>query len=220
MKAWGPPVLALFGLLGAGLILAETFSDARLLSDPAAIGMLHRPVLRFIHAVSLTALPLILAFFPLYAALRGIKVFEEFVEGAKESFPVALRIIPFLVAMLMAIKMFVGSGGMEMLTAATRPALAAVGFPADLLPMVLMRPLSGSGTQGLFVDLVTRFGPDSFIVRTAGTIYGSTETTFYVLAVYFGSVAVRKTRHAVLAGLTADAVGVVMSIVVCRLLFR
>lgn len=219
MAPYGPLVLGLFAVLTLALTLVEAFSDARLLSDPAAVGMLHRPVLRFIHAVSLVALPLILAFFPLYASLRGLKVFEEFVEGAKESFPVALRIIPFLVAMLVAIKMFVGSGGMEMLTNFTRPALAAVGFPADLLPMVLMRPLSGSGTQGLFVDLVTRFGPDSFIVRTAGTIYGSTETTFYVLAVYFGSVMVRRTRHAVLAGLTADAVGVVMSIVVCRLLF-
>ena len=171
------------------------------------------------HAVSLVALPFLLAFFPLYAALRRIKVYEEFVEGAKESFPTILRIIPFLVAMLVAIGMFRGSGGMDLLTQGTRPFLDAIGFPADLLPMVLMRPLSGSGTQGLFVDLVKHFGADSLIARMAGTIYGSTETTFYVLAVYFGSVAVRRTRHAVAAGLIADGVGVVMSIIVCRLLF-
>ena len=174
---------------------------------------------RAVGAVSLLAVPLLLSFFPLYAALRGIKVYEEFVEGAKEGFPVALRVIPFLVAMLMAIGMLRGSGGMQMLTDGLRPALDRVGFSADLLPMVLMRPLSGSGTQGLFADLVTHFGADSPIARTAGTIYGSTETTFYVIAVYFGSVAVRRTRHAVAAGLIADFTGVVASVIVCRLMF-
>lgn len=219
MVAAGPVILTLLGVLSVALVVVEATSDPRLLSDPAFAPMLHKPVLRVIHAVSLVALPFMLAFFPLYAALRRIKVYEEFVEGAKESFPTILRIIPFLVAMLVAIGMFRGSGGMDMLTRGTRPFLDAIGFPADLLPMVLMRPLSGSGTQGLFVDLVKHFGADSLIARTAGTIYGSTETTFYVLAVYFGSVAVRRTRHAVAAGLIADGVGVVMSIIVCRLLF-
>ncbi len=178
-----------------------------------------RPALRAVGAVSLLAVPLMLSFFPLYAALRGIKVYEEFVEGAKEGFQVALRVIPFLVAMLMVIGMLRGSGGLQALTDFLRPALDRVGFSADLLPMVLMRPLSGSGTQGLFADLVTHFGADSPIARTAGTIYGSTETTFYVLAVYFGSVAVRRTRHAVAAGLIADLAGVIVSVAVCRLMF-
>ena len=177
------------------------------------------PVLRAIGAVSLLAIPLMLSFFPLYAALRGVKVYEEFVEGAKEGFQVALRIIPFLVAMLMAIGMLRGSQGMQMLTDGLRPALDRIGFSADLLPMVLMRPLSGSGTQGLFADLVTHFGPDSPVARTAGTIYGSTETTFYVIAVYFGSVAVRRTRHAIAAGLIADLTGVVVSVLICRWMF-
>ena len=97
--------------------------------------------------------------------------------------------------------------------------LARFGFPADLLPLVLMRPLSGGGTQGLFVDLLNHFPPDGLIVRTAGTIYGSTETTFSVLAVYFGSVAIRRTRHAVLAGLIADATGVIASLFICHLMF-
>ena len=177
------------------------------------------PFVRAIGAVSLLAIPLMLSFFPLYAALRGIKVYEEFVEGAKEGFQVALRIIPFLVAMLMAIGMLRGSGGMQMLTDGLRPVLDRIGFSADLLPMVLMRPLSGSGTQGLFADLVTHFGADTPIARTAGTIYGSTETTFYVIAVYFGSVAVRRTRHAIAAGLIADLTGVVASVVICRWMF-
>src|SRR4029079_11294543 len=99
------------------------------------------------------------------------------------------------------------------------PVLAKVGFPADLLPMVLLRPLSGSATQGIFVELIKTFGPDTLITRIAATIYGSTETTFYVIAVYFGSVAIRQTRHAIIAGLTADTVAVIASLVLCHLMF-
>ena len=97
--------------------------------------------------------------------------------------------------------------------------MLTIGFPPDLLPLALMRPLSGSGTLGVFTELVKNVGPDTLIARTAGTIYGSTETTFYVLAVYFGSVGIKKTRYALLAGLTADLVGVVASIIICRLVF-
>jgi spore maturation protein B len=97
--------------------------------------------------------------------------------------------------------------------------MVAVGFPPDLLPLVLMRPLSGSGTLGIFAELVKQCGPDSLVTRMGGTIYGSTETTFYVLAVYFGSVAIKRTRYAVLAGLTADTVGVIASVIICRLVF-
>ena len=212
MNAFGPPILLTFA---AGSVALLIYTFARGLAN-AGDGTVF---VRAVGTVSLVAVPLMLAFFPLYAALRGIKVYEEFVEGAKEGFPVAMRIIPFLVAMLTAIGMFRGSGGMDVLTRTLRPVLAAVGFPADLLPMVLMRPLSGSGTQGLFTDVVTHFGPDSVLTKMAGTIYGSTETTFYVVAVYFGAVAVRRTRHAVAAGLIADATGVVASVAVCRLMF-
>lgn len=197
--------------LGAALMACYAFADPALSSTSGFV--------RLVNTVSLLAVPLILTFFPLYAMLRGIKVYEEFVEGAKEGFQVALRIIPFLVAMLMAVFMFRGSGGLDLLTGGLGPWLAAVGFPADLLPMTLMRPLSGSGTMAMFSEVVAHFGPDSLIARTAGTIFGSTETTFYVVAVYFGSVAVRRTRHAIAAGLIADSVGVVASVVVCRALF-
>ena len=209
----GGLILGSFGIFGVALLIYTGWHSA----NPASVA--GGFFVRAVGTVSLVAVPLMLAFFPLYAALRRIKVYEEFVEGAKEGFPVALRIIPFLVAMLVAVGMFRGSGGMDLLTGALRPGLAALGFPADLLPMVLMRPLSGSGTQGLFTDIVTHFGPDSLLTRMAGTIYGSTETTFYVVAVYFGAVAVRRTRHAIAAGLMADATGVVASIIVCRLMF-
>lgn len=175
--------------------------------------------LRSVGTLSLLAVPFMLVFFPLYAALRGVKVYEEFVEGAKEGFSVALRVIPFLVAILVAIGMFRGAGGIEALKSVLAPLLTPLGFPPDLLPMVLVRPLSGSATTGLFVELVQRLGPDALITRMAGTIFGSTETTFYVIAVYFGSVAIRRTRHAVAAGLIADLAGVIASVIVCRIAF-
>src|SRR6185436_11576194 len=105
------------------------------------------------------------------------------------------------------------------ITAWLKPVMDILHFPSELLPLALMRPLSGSGSLGIFTELVKQFDPDSLIARMAGTIYGSTETTFYVLAVYFGAVGVRRTRYAVLAGLTADLVGVVASVIICRLVF-
>jgi len=175
--------------------------------------------LRAVNAVSLLSIPFLLSFFPLYAALRKVKVYEEFVEGAKEGFQVSVMIIPYLVAILVAIGMFRAAGGIEMLSTVLKPALDLVHFPTELVPMCLVRPLSGSGTLGLFTDLVKQFGPDSMIARMGGTIFGSTETTFYVIAVYFGAVNVRRTRHAVPAGLIADAVGIIASVIVCRMMF-
>ncbi|MEY4087920.1 MAG: hypothetical protein RJB55_191 [Verrucomicrobiota bacterium] len=183
--------------------------------DVAAQSMM----LRGIGTLSLLAVPFLIAFFPVYASLRGVKVYEEFVEGAKEGFSVSLRIIPFLVAILVAVGMFRGAGGIEFMQRLLSPLLTPLGFPPDLLPITLVRPLSGGATTALFAELVQRVGPDSLTARMAGTIMGSTETTFYVIAVYFGSVAVRRTRHAVAAGLIADFVGVVASVIVCRLMF-
>jgi spore maturation protein SpmA len=178
-------------------------------------------VIRSLFAISILAVPFLLSFFPLYAALRRVKVYEQFVEGARDAFGVAHRIIPFLVAMLVSIRMLRDAGVIDLMTRILQPVLNFIRFPADLLPMVLMRPLSGSATQGIFVELINRpgIGADSMLARMAGTIYGSTETTFYVLAVYFGSVAIRKTRHAVIAGLTADTVAVIASLAFCRLVF-
>ncbi len=174
--------------------------------------------LRVLKAFSMLAVPFLLAFIPLVAALRGVKVYEQFCEGAKEAFGTAQRIIPFLVAMLVAISLLRHAGVVQAVTDALRPALTAIGFPPDLLPLAAMRPLSGGASQGIFVDLVKTHGADSMIARMAATIYGSTETTFYVLAVYFGSIGIRKTRHAVAVGLTADLIATVCAIAACRLL--
>ncbi len=176
-------------------------------------------LVRGVKAVSLLSIPFLLSFFPLYASLRRVRVYEEFVEGAKEGFGVSVMIMPYLVAILVAIGMFRAAGGIELLSAALSPVLDAVGFPVELLPMCLVRPLSGSGTLGLFTDLVKAHGPDSLLARMGGTIFGSTETTFYVIAVYFGAVNVRRTRHAVAAGLLADLAGIVASVLICRWMF-
>ncbi len=174
---------------------------------------------RVMNAVSLLAIPFFLAFFPLYAALRRVPVYEQFVEGAKEGFHVAVRIIPYLVAMLVAVGMFRAAGGIELLARGLAPLLGWAGVPADLLPMVLMRPLSGGATIGLFSELVSAHGPDSLVSRMGATVLGSTETTLYVVAVYFGAVGVQRARHAVAAGLLADLAGVVASVVICRAVF-
>ncbi len=171
---------------------------------------------RSVNALSILAIPFLLSFFPLYATARGVKVYEEFVEGAKEGFGVILKIIPFLVTMLVAIGMFKGAGGIDLLSRALSPILTPLHFPTDLLPLALMRPLSGSATLALLTDIVHRLGPDNIVSLTAATIYGSTETTFYVAAVYFGAVGVKQTRHAIPAGLLADLTGVVASVIVCR----
>jgi spore maturation protein SpmA len=174
---------------------------------------------RVVTAISVLAIPFLLSAIPLVAALRRVKVYEEFVEGAKEGFQTAVRIMPYLVAILVAIGMFRAAGGIEMLTRWLAPVLDAVGFPTELVPMAFMRPLSGSGSLGVLTDIAKTHGPDSLLAQMAATIFGSTETTFYVLAVYFGSVNVRRTRHALAAGLTADVVGITSSVVICRLMF-
>jgi spore maturation protein SpmA len=218
MPWWGAMLLAVFGLFFVWLFLRLAFPAT--MGLPVASDVARQTVFaRIMDAGSRLSIPFLLSAFPLYAALRRVKVYEEFVDGAKEGFEVAIRIIPYLVAILVAIGMFRASGGLDLLGRALGPAMDLVHFPKDLLPLVLMRPLSGSGSLGIFAELVKQFGADSLIARTGGTIYGSTETTFYVLAVYFGSVGIKRTRHALLAGLTADLVGVVVSVVVCKLVF-
>lgn len=170
-------------------------------------------------AVSIWAIPVFLTVVPLYGAFKKVKVYESFVEGAKGGFQVAIRIIPFLVAILVAVGMLRGAGAIDMLAQWLGPALNKVGFPVEILPVAIMRPLSGSGSLGIVTELVQAHGPDSLLGRLAATAYGSTETTFYVLAVYFGSVGIKKARHAVLSGLIADFIALVTAVVVCRLAF-
>ena len=172
-----------------------------------------------IEFISTWAIPFLLFAFPVLAIFRKVRIYETFVEGAKEGFNVAIRIIPFLVAILVAIGMFRASGAMDVFVRILSPLTNLIGMPAEILPAALMRPLSGSGTLGIVTELITTHGPDSFIGQLASTIYGCTETTFYVVAVYFGSVQIKKTRHAIPAGLIADAVGALAAVFICRMMF-
>jgi spore maturation protein SpmA len=176
-------------------------------------------VILVLKALSPIAVPFVLTFFPLYALGRGVPIYSEFIEGAKEGFQTALRIIPYLVAMLVAIAVFRESGALNFLNLLLGPIFAVLQIPNEMLPMVLMRPLSGSGSLAVLSDLIKQFGPDSLLTYTAATIYGSAETTFYVVAVYFGSVGITRIRHAIFAGLLADLAGAVAAVFVCRLLF-
>ena len=169
--------------------------------------------------VSLWAIPILLVGIPLVGLLRGVKVYDVFIEGAKEGFDVAVKIIPFLVGILVAIGMFRGSGAMDLLMSALRPLVASTGFPAELVPLAILRSLTGSGSLAFTTDLIKTYGPDSVIGRMAATLYGSSETTFYVLAVYFGAVGVRRTRHAVPAALIGDLVAAIAAVVICAWMF-
>ncbi len=174
---------------------------------------------QIIGTLSAWAIPLFLVAIPLYGVARGVKVYESFVEGAKGGFQTAIRIIPYLVAILVAVGMLRAAGAIEMLSRGLDPLLARLHFPAEILPLALMRPLSGSGSLGIVTELIQVHGPDSLLGRLAATAYGSTETTFYVLAVYFGAVGIKKVRHAVFAGLVADVVSIVAAITFCRLAY-
>ena len=169
--------------------------------------------------LSYFVIPVIVVGFPLYGLYKRVPVYETFVEGAKEGFNVAVRIIPYLVAILFAIGMFRASGAMDALTTALNPVLALIGFPAEVLPMAIVRPLTGSGSAGLVADMIQQYGEDSLFVKMAAVMFGSTETTFYVIAVYFGAVNIKKTRHAVPAGLTADFAAMLIAVWTVRLLF-
>ena len=160
--------------------------------------------------------------FILAGVRKKVNVYDAFIEGAKEGFTTAVRIIPYLVAILVGIGVFRASGAMDMLIGGLRACVDACGVDAqwvDAMPTALMKPLSGSGARGMMVDAMTTYGADSFVGRLSSVFQGSTDTTFYILAVYFGSVGVSKTRHAVTCGLLADLAGILAAIAVCYLFF-
>ena len=239
ISTFGKVILWLVGLFFVGIIFLEMYPDKRVALQEA-LGLREIAIQldaegarldesvpdkdkpswqRAVSAISVAAIPFVLVFFVVFAALKKIPVYEEFVEGAKEGWNVAVRIMPFIVAMLAALAMLRNSGALFLFQNLLKPVLDFVHFPPELVPMALMRPLSGSGSQGVLVEILTNEGLSETIKYTAATMFGSTETTFYVLAVYFGSVAVRKTRHALAAGLTADLAGVIAAVVICKAMF-
>ena len=169
--------------------------------------------------ISLFVLPMLIVGIPLLGIFKKKPVYELFVEGAKEGFNISVTIIPYLVAILFAIGMFRASGAMDFLIDGLRPVLGFLGVPVETLPMIIVRPLSGSGSTAVLADMIKTFGEDSMVVKTAATMFGSTETTFYVIAVYFGAVNIRNTRHAIPAGLIAYLFSIIASIIVIKMFF-
>ena len=169
--------------------------------------------------VGIVILPLLVAAIVAWGMWRRVAVYEVFVDGAKEGFEIAVRIIPYLVAILFAIAMFRASGAMEFLFSLVAPLFGFLGFPPELLPMAITRPLTGSGSLGVLAEMVQTYGEDALVVKMAATLFGSTETTLYVLAVYFGAVNIRRTRYALQVGLLADATGAIAAVIFCNLLF-
>lgn len=177
-------------------------------------------LLELLTVISKWAIPFLLLIIPLYGYIKKVPVYEAFVEGAEEGFYTAIKIIPFLVGMLVAISVFRASGAMDLFIKGLTPLLVRIGAPPEVLPLAVMRPLSGSGSLGLATELMRIYGPDSLIGRLASIMQGTTDTTFFVLTVYFGSVGIKKYRYAVITGLSADVTGLLASIYICNLLFK
>lgn len=172
----------------------------------------------FLTSMSHWLMPILMCSLLLYGYFKGVKIYETLTDGAKDGFNIAIRIIPFLVAIFVAIGMFRASGALDILITLLNPVTSLIGMPAEALQVALLRPLSGSGSFGVMAEIINN-DPNSFLSFLVSTMQGSTETTFYVLAVYFGSVGIKRTRHALPAGLCADAAGVIASVFICRLFF-
>lgn len=172
-----------------------------------------------INTISVWAIPAIIVFIPLYAYVKKVPVYESFVDGAKDGFSTAIGIIPHLVGMMVAISVFRASGAMELLVNLIRPLVEVIGIPGEVLPLGILRPITGAGSLAFTTDLIQTYGPDSMIGRIASTVQGSTDTTLYVLTVYFGAIGIRNSRYALKVGLISDLVGFLSAVMICILVF-
>lgn len=169
--------------------------------------------------LSLMAIPMLMTLILLHGWMKRINIYEAFIEGAGEGFKTAIAIMPYLVAIFIAIGLMRRSGALDTLTSLAHPLMTLMGIPSEVLPLAIMRPISGSGSLGVLRDLLLSYGPDSFIGRVASTMMGSAETIFYTMAVYFGAVGVKKGRHTVAAALLAHLASIIASVLVCTYFF-
>ena len=176
-------------------------------------------MIKFLNILSICILPFIISVILIWAMIKKIPAYEVFTEGAKEGFNTAVRIIPYIVAIMVAVGMLRASGFMDILGNLLKVPLGYLKIPVDVLPLMVTRSLSGGATIGVFSDIVANNGANSYASKLAGVIVGSSETTFYVLAVYFGSVGIKKFRHAVITGVLADVIGIILAVIICRFMF-
>lgn len=174
---------------------------------------------KLMQIISLWALPAILILILTMGLCKKVPLYETFTDGAKDGFKVAVNIIPYLVAIIVGISMFRASGIIEMISNICSPILSYFNVPAETIPVMIVRPLSGSAALGVFSDIAHNLGPDAYATKLAAVMIGSSETTFYVLAVYFGAVGISKLRYALIVGLLADAISILAAIAVCNLMF-
>jgi len=172
-----------------------------------------------INLISLWLIPVIIGFILIYGTIKKVPTYETFVEGGKEGIQIAFSIIPYLVGMLVAITVFRESGALDFLMNLIRPYLMSIGIPAEIVPLAIIRPISGNAALGITSDLIATYGPDSFIGRLASTMQGSTDTTLYILTVYFGAVGIKKMGDALKVGLLADLIAIITSIIVVTIVF-
>ncbi|WRP05125.1 spore maturation protein [Rossellomorea aquimaris] len=175
--------------------------------------------MQWISTISLWLIPIMIGFILIYGTLKRVPTYEVFVDGGKEGIKIAVSIIPFLIGMLVSITIFRESGALEFFVNLIRPGLLALGIPPEIVPLAIIRPISGTAALGMMSDIVATHGPDSFIGRLASTLQGSTDTTLYVLTVYFGAVGIRKMGDALKVGLLADVVGIVAAIFIVTVMF-
>lgn len=176
-------------------------------------------MVKILNIISIATIPTIITLILVHGYIKGVSLYDAFVEGAKEGFTTAIRIMPYLVAIFLAIGIFRGSGAMDILVNMLSPLFKLVGIPKEVFPLIIMRPISGSGSLGIVQDIVTNYGPDSFVGRVASTMMGSAETIFYTMAVYFGAVGIKNSRHTLTAALISHLAAVIASVVVCTLVF-
>ncbi len=176
-------------------------------------------ITELVTVISRWAIPFLIVITLVFGHVKKVDVFDTFVEGAKDGFDTSIKLIPFLVAMMSALAIFRASGAMEFILSFLEPVLVNFNIPSEIIPMAFMRPISGSSTFAMMTEILHTHGPDSFLGRIASTMQGSTDTTFYVLTVYFGAVGIRQSRHALAIGLIGDFVGFISALVICSIVF-
>lgn len=176
-------------------------------------------MVEIIRLISTFAIPGFMVFVLSYGYIKGVNVYDTFVEGAKEGLSTVVQVFPYMVAMFVAIGIFRSSGAMGILVKILSPLTNLLGIPGEILPLALMRPVSGMASTGILGELFKTYGPDSFIGRVASTMMGSTETIFYTLSIYFGAVGIKKSRYSLWGSLLADIAGLIASIIVCSIVF-
>lgn len=172
------------------------------------------------NSVMSLSVPIIVISITTYGILKGVKVYECFIEGAKEGLYICFKIFPYLLAMIFAVTLIRESGLMNAFIEVIRPLLSVLGIPSELVPLILIKPLSGSGALGVFTETINQYGADTFIGIAASVIMGSTETIFYTVSVYYGSVKIKKIRHTLWAAIFADMTAIIMAVTITRFLFK